>query len=305
MTRVHGRRSNEAGYSLIEMMFTLGILGVLGSMAVVSIAGARPGALGDGAMRVVLSQLNTARELAITQRKNMRVTFTNGNTVSILREEVPGPTLTTLSAIPMEGGLQITTVSNLADTPDAFCLSHRRDLSPDGDRNSARGEVQAGWDVRQPGRGDSQRHHLRRDSESGFRRIGSLVRTRDFGAGHHDSRLDRTRPRLSIRWQRNRPRLLETGVTMQLSSAKGFSLAETVIALGVLATGVIGAAGVLTAGMANLNSSPADVVMTQKATQAIEAVFSARDSHKLTWSQIRNVNGARATAASSSTARSR
>jgi prepilin-type N-terminal cleavage/methylation domain-containing protein len=123
MTRVHRRRPNEAGYSLIEMMFTVGILGVLGSMAVISLAGSRPGALGDGAMRVVLSQMNTARELAITQRKNMRVTFTNGNTVSILREEVPGPTLTTLSALPMEGGLQITTVANLADTPDAFCLS--------------------------------------------------------------------------------------------------------------------------------------------------------------------------------------
>jgi type II secretory pathway pseudopilin PulG len=79
---------------------------------------------------------------------------------------------------------------------------------------------------------------------------------------------------------------------MQPSSSKGFSLVETVIALGVLATGVIGAAGVLTMGMANLNSSPADVVMTQKATQAIEAVFSARDSHKLTWAQIRNVVGA-------------
>jgi type II secretory pathway pseudopilin PulG len=79
---------------------------------------------------------------------------------------------------------------------------------------------------------------------------------------------------------------------MQSSSSQGFSLVETIIALGVLATGVIGAAGVLTMGMTNLNSSPADVVMTQKATQAIEAVFSARDSHKLTWAQIRNVNGA-------------
>ena len=64
------------------------------------------------------------------------------------------------------------------------------------------------------------------------------------------------------------------------SSSQGFSLVETIIALGVLATGVIGAAGVLTMGMTNLNSSPADVVMTQKATQAIEAVFSARDSLK-------------------------
>jgi type II secretory pathway pseudopilin PulG len=79
---------------------------------------------------------------------------------------------------------------------------------------------------------------------------------------------------------------------MRISSSKGFSLAETVIALGVLTTGVIGAAGVLTVGMTNLSSSPADVVMTQKASQAIEAVFSARDSHKLTWAQIRNVYGA-------------
>ena len=77
---------------------------------------------------------------------------------------------------------------------------------------------------------------------------------------------------------------------MKLSSAKGFSLAETVIAVGVLTTGVLGAAAVLAAGMQNLSSSPGDVVVTQKAAQAVEAVFSARDSHKLTWDQIRNDN---------------
>ncbi len=79
---------------------------------------------------------------------------------------------------------------------------------------------------------------------------------------------------------------------MNLSSQKGFSLAETVIAIGILTTGSLAAAGVLTTGMRNLAGSPADVVVTQKAAQAIEAVFSARDSHKLTWAQIRNVNGA-------------
>jgi hypothetical protein len=75
-----------------------------------------------------------------------------------------------------------------------------------------------------------------------------------------------------------------------MSSAKGFSLAETIIALGVLTTGVLGAAAVFTTGMQKLSSSPADVVTTQKAAQAIEAVFSARDSGKLTWAQIRNVS---------------
>jgi Tfp pilus assembly major pilin PilA len=77
---------------------------------------------------------------------------------------------------------------------------------------------------------------------------------------------------------------------MQKSSEKGFSLAETMIALGVLTTGVLGAAGVLAAGMQNLNSSASDVVVAQKATEAVESVFAARDSHKVTWSQINNVS---------------
>jgi hypothetical protein len=79
---------------------------------------------------------------------------------------------------------------------------------------------------------------------------------------------------------------------MHTSSDKGFSLAETVIALGILTTGILGAAAVLATGMQNLSSSPADVIVTQKAAQAVEAVFSARDSGKLTWAQIRNIAGA-------------
>ena len=75
---------------------------------------------------------------------------------------------------------------------------------------------------------------------------------------------------------------------MRLISSKGFSLAETVIALGVLTTGVLGAAAVLATGMQNLSSSPTDVVTIQKAAEAMEAVFSARQSGKLTWAQINN-----------------
>jgi type II secretory pathway pseudopilin PulG len=76
---------------------------------------------------------------------------------------------------------------------------------------------------------------------------------------------------------------------MQTSSNRGFSLVETIVAIGVLTTGILGAAGVLAAGMQNLSSSPSDVVVTQKAAQAIETVFAARDSHRFTWAQIKNV----------------
>jgi prepilin-type N-terminal cleavage/methylation domain-containing protein len=120
MSNARQHCGSEAGYSLLEMMMVVGVMGVLTGVAVVQIGASRPGALGDGAMRVVLSQLNTARELAITQRRNMRLVFDQGSRVQIIREEVPGPTLTTISTVLLEGTLQFVLVSGLPDTPDTF-----------------------------------------------------------------------------------------------------------------------------------------------------------------------------------------
>lgn len=72
-------------------------------------------------MRVVLSQMNAARELAITQRRNFRVSFTGGNLVKVTREDVAGDTATAPTSILFEGGLTFLTVASLGDTPDGFC----------------------------------------------------------------------------------------------------------------------------------------------------------------------------------------
>lgn len=76
---------------------------------------------------------------------------------------------------------------------------------------------------------------------------------------------------------------------------RGFSLIETMIAVGILAVGLLGAAALLAAGMQKIASSPRDLIATQKATEAIESVFSARDTRTLTWAQLQNVNGASGT----------
>ena len=78
-------------------------------------------------------------------------------------------------------------------------------------------------------------------------------------------------------------------------SQRGFSLIETAMALGVLSVGLMGAAAVLTSGLNLVQSSPFDLIATQKAAEAVESVFSARDSHVLVWAQIRNVLGASGT----------
>jgi hypothetical protein len=74
-------------------------------------------------------------------------------------------------------------------------------------------------------------------------------------------------------------------------SGRGTSLIETVIAVGVLSVGALGTAAVFTQGMERTKSSPGDFIATQKAQEAIESVFAARDSHTVTWAQLRNVIG--------------
>jgi hypothetical protein len=94
-------------------------MAVLSGMAVLQIGNARPAARGDGAMRVVMSQLNTARELSITQRRNIAVSFTEANQIQLVREDLPDGE-TVLATIPLEGGVRFELTPDLPDTPEGF-----------------------------------------------------------------------------------------------------------------------------------------------------------------------------------------
>jgi type II secretory pathway pseudopilin PulG len=72
-------------------------------------------------------------------------------------------------------------------------------------------------------------------------------------------------------------------------SESGFSLVETIISTGVLTVGALGMAAVFAQGLQSTASSPNELLATQKAAEAIESVFSARDARTLTWAQVRNV----------------
>lgn len=71
----------------------------------------------------------------------------------------------------------------------------------------------------------------------------------------------------------------------------GFSLLETIVALSVLATGLLGLAGVFTIGLTSLTAAGPDIIAREKATEAIESVYTARDTRTVTWAAIRNVKG--------------
>src|SRR5689334_2708575 len=121
-------RSRERGYSTIEMLGVLGIMGVVSAMSVIQIARSVPSVKADGAMRVVMSQLNTARELAITQRRVMEVKFLTPNQIQIVRSDVntsgASTGTTVISTVLFEGGITYNLISGLPDTPDAFGLTN-------------------------------------------------------------------------------------------------------------------------------------------------------------------------------------
>jgi hypothetical protein len=101
------------------MLLVITVLGIVASMAVFQIEAARPGIKGDGAMRTLMTQLTTARELAMSERRNIEIAFPGPNQVSIIRHEVPAGT-TTLRTVALEGGVEFRLIPGVADTPEAF-----------------------------------------------------------------------------------------------------------------------------------------------------------------------------------------
>jgi len=112
-------RSGEAGYSALEMLVTAGIIGVVSSIAVIQIGQARPYMTGDGAMRVIMGQLDLAREMAITQRRQMELQFIGTDQLQVVRQEVPAGA-TVVSMVVFEGGVQYALINGVIDTPLNF-----------------------------------------------------------------------------------------------------------------------------------------------------------------------------------------
>ena len=96
------------------------VIGILGSMAALQVSAARPGMIGDAGMRLMIAQLNYARDTAISQRRQVEITFPTNNSIQITRHDLPIPNTTVLANAPMESGLRFGVFPGTPDTPDAF-----------------------------------------------------------------------------------------------------------------------------------------------------------------------------------------
>ncbi|MGE3276495.1 MAG: prepilin-type N-terminal cleavage/methylation domain-containing protein [Vicinamibacterales bacterium] len=73
---------------------------------------------------------------------------------------------------------------------------------------------------------------------------------------------------------------------------RGFSLVESLVSITILAFGMLAIAAAFAQGLGTLAGSNFDILAREKAAEAIESVYTARDTKTITWAQIKNVQGA-------------
>jgi prepilin-type N-terminal cleavage/methylation domain-containing protein len=112
--------TKQAGFTMLELVVVVGIMCVAAAMAVLILPSAVLAGKSDSGLNRVVSTLRTAREQAISQRRNIRVAFNDPNQIVVSRVEVPGPGTTVINTVSLEDGMRFLLFAGVPDTPDAF-----------------------------------------------------------------------------------------------------------------------------------------------------------------------------------------
>ena len=111
---------NERGASLIELMMMLAVIGTVAAVAALVSPAQLRTARADSGLAQVVEVIRSARDLAISSRRNVQLRFLGRNGMQTVRMEVPGPGLTIVRTVELEGRTEFRLVPGVPDTPDRF-----------------------------------------------------------------------------------------------------------------------------------------------------------------------------------------
>lgn len=121
------KNRNEQGFSLLEGLIVLGIMFILASITIFKSFGTMSSYQANAAMDIVRSQLRVARQLAISQRRDVQITFNTSAVTPSISYQVMAGTYTgsteadkTKVTMPLPSKIQFTSESGESDTPMGF-----------------------------------------------------------------------------------------------------------------------------------------------------------------------------------------
>jgi prepilin-type N-terminal cleavage/methylation domain-containing protein len=117
----------EQGFTLLETLVVIGIMGILASIAIFKSFGTMESYQANSGMDIVVSQLRVARQLAISQRRNVQISFNTAINPPTITYTVQAGNYTgstevngTPVKMPLPNQVQFTSESAEVDTPMAF-----------------------------------------------------------------------------------------------------------------------------------------------------------------------------------------
>ncbi len=81
-----------------------------------------------------------------------------------------------------------------------------------------------------------------------------------------------------------------TRQTSRKSQQRGFTLVETMIAIAVMSIGILTLIATFATAISATNNAQQNLIARQKALEAMESIYTARNSQQLTFSQIANIS---------------
>lgn len=109
----------ERGFSLIELLIVVLVIGIIGGIAVARVDAMLTMARADSVAFQVVSLLRYGRDAAIAQRRTVDVVFVPPNGMVLRRNDLPVGT-TPIASLSLENGGQFRLNDGPPDTPDGF-----------------------------------------------------------------------------------------------------------------------------------------------------------------------------------------
>jgi prepilin-type N-terminal cleavage/methylation domain-containing protein len=129
VTTTQRLRAGNQGYSMIEMMVVVALVGIVAGMIVPATQGMVTRAKADSSIQAVVTLLESTRNRAVAERRNFHLTFDESGKRIVVSRSEPDGSLVPTATLPLEAGMEFYRFTANGDTEEQFAPSGNASFS--------------------------------------------------------------------------------------------------------------------------------------------------------------------------------